>query len=346
MDFTIERTADKTTKKKFRQAFFALQLPNYVITLTAFVFCIVLGTILSFPRSCLFFGLSAILLMKMLTWWPIHWRLYNKVLKKQHAFETPTRIHFSDSFLEISCGENYSKKEYSFFTHYFCQKKQIVLLFQKGIQGVFNKNKFEDDGEEWIRCLEAHGVKKLHFWSLRRWALPIVIVLIFIIAGALLWGTRTESKLDENGMVCLENLEEIREFFQWYEYDHNALPASMQELKNAYCAEGDFPGICPETKEAYKLVPYKTLPDGDEAAHLPVLLDGIQNHHVEYIDGSNSFSSPITYVQMANGNIDFLYDIDCYMDVFDKYAVFLSPQNAEILKECCRGWDDETKTLP
>lgn len=284
MDVTIERIADKTTKKKFRQAFLALQLPSYVIVLTAFVFCIVLGTILSFPGACLFFYLSAILLIKMLTWWPRLWRICNQLLKKQHAFETPTRIHFSDSFLEISCGENYSKKEYSFFSHYFCQKKQIVLLFQKNIQGVYDKNKFEDDGEEWIRCLEAHGVKKLHFWSLRRWALPIVVFLLFIMAGTLLWGSRNQSKLDENGndyarqITCINNLKQQMVAVHLYALDYdghlpprenwqNALQKELGDSRNLFVC----PAAPPDTVSyVYLGDDWMTLPDEETAQRLPL----------------------------------------------------------------------------
>ena len=284
--------------------------------------------------------------------------MYRDLFRRQGAFEHPTIIHLTDRFIEITCGENHSKNEYTLYTHCLCLKDCLALRHKKSILCIIYKKEFPDEGAEWMKCLESNGVKKQQFWDMRRWW-PVSLFLFLLALTFLLpcHANEEDSKwLKEKAKrtACISHLRMLSTGLTLYAFDNdNCLPPTLRELNgplNSYCLD-ETPFLCPKTKLEYKYVPYRKLPatvnpvslhsDGYEN-RLPLLVDGIGSHYQPYGIFLKKYVWK-THILYADGHIEIMDNLRRHMDIYEQHAEHLHTEDAEVLKKCCEEWDNKTR---
>ena len=290
MDLRFEHQAvEAKVKRKWWYVFHILFAPAYVFFGSMIVLLGGMGMSYDKPVSYLCYSFALGLFILSACIFSINWRAYRELFRKMGSFERPTVVHLTDTYLESACGENIGKHEYRIFSYYLPLKKHIALVVQKSITAVFDRSDFPDGGGEWIRCLEANGVKKFPIWGLKRWwfALLYLVFAIMFIAGMLRTIKRNnEEWCRDKGYYtrCISNLKMVGMCLQLYAAEHvdkanpnvKLLPPSLQNLTPKYHDEAKF-FHCPVTEEEYRYVPYGRMPDAKTAAKTPILIDVINS---------------------------------------------------------------------
>ena len=345
MDLTIEhQNKEREAKSRFRKVYYRVLAPWYVTMLCAVVMLVMVGLSTSSEElRGVCFSLSALGIVIILTGFHFFWRRTRKVFMKSGAFEHPTVIHLTDAYVEITCGENYSKNEYKVFSDYILLKDTIVLRIQRYLAGFYRRDDFPDGGAEFIRCLEACGVKRAstlgRWWD--AWAL-LALTVYCVISCTVAFHNEEWSQDKAERVVCMNNLKMTYLGLTMYAEEANQgvslLPPSLQALKNAeYIDKNEL--CCPTTMQEYKFVPYSKMPDALSPDKAPIVIDGIASHYkwpCFPIGISRVWQTPILF---ADGHISLEEDVYCYMDIYDRYGCFLDETEAETLKKCCEAWD-------
>ncbi|MBP5638209.1 MAG: hypothetical protein J6X55_01930 [Victivallales bacterium] len=345
MDLTIEhRNNEKEAKCRLKRVCYRAMAPYYVTMLCAVVMLVKCGlATYSVELRCVCFSLAVLGIVKILTGFPFFWRRTRKTLTKSGTFEHPMVIHLTDAYVEITCGENYSKNEYKVFSDYILLKDTIVLRIQRYLAGFYRRNDFPDGGAEFIRCLEACGVKRTAMWK-RWWAAWLLLALAVYSVISFISTIHNEEWSQDKAerVVCMNNLKMTYLGLTMYANEANQgaspMPPSLQALKNAKVIEKNG-AICPTTMQEYKFIPYSKMPDALSPDKAPIVIDGIPSHYKwPYfpIKWSRVWQTPILF---ADGHISLEEDVYCYMDIYDRYGYFLDETEAETLKKCCEAWD-------
>lgn len=349
MDLTLtSQPKEAELKRAYRRIFHYILAPSYVALTSICLMLIFYGINLDNPLmkqiSLTFAGVYLILI---LTAFPRSWRQYRAIFQKKGIFDQPNTIHFADTFFESSCGNNYAKQEYRLFTHYVPTKHHIALAFKKSICAVVDRKDFPDGGEEWMRCLELCGVEPLRFWEIRRWSLPLLIPLFLLLAIGFHF---VSARHNEEWCVgkgdktrCINNLKVIEFYLTCYaeENPDNLLPQDLNVLKEfPTCADSEFLQ-CPYLRMSYVYIPYSKFPSPETAEHAPLIIDHLNGHYRWPNILSRSSRVRQTPILFADGHISLEEDLTFYMDIYDRYGGFLSPEDAAVLKEQCEMWDME-----
>jgi hypothetical protein len=93
------------------------------------------------------------------------------------------------------------------------------------------------------------------------------------------------------------------------------------------------------TEEEYRYVPYGRMPDAKTAAKTPILIDVINAHYTWPNIMKKHSRVYKTIVVFADGHCEVEEWLFSYMDIWEKYMAFLSHEDKEILKKCCKEWD-------
>ena len=345
MELTTEhQMTEGEAKPRWRQAFFALYAPFLVFVLSYAIITGVGGFFAEgWGRVCCF-AIAGFLIIGLICCWPRFWRMYREIFQRKGSFDHPTVLHLTDRFFEVSCGENQSKQGYGIFTHYFCLKDCIALLHKRTIMGVIDKKHFPDGGTEWMRCLEANGVKRKRFWELKRWLLVLFLVLVMasMLTPSFMAQDAQWCQAKAARTACLSNMKTIRLFLAMYASDYdNHLPPSLRTLFSpGYCENPD-DIYCPSTDGEYKYVPYRKLPapDAESSACIPILLDSLGSHcKTRGLLGRTVWQTPVLF---ADGHISLMENLCDYMEIHDQCAEHISPEDAEVLEKCCEAWNRE-----
>ena len=112
---------------------------------------------------------------------PIYRSRVLKVTRPTGVFEKETFWHFySDKFFS-RCGENEQTSLYNTFTGYFRFRNSVFLLMGNQLFACgFAEHLFEDKLDGFLGCLEQAGVKKIKFFTIKRWLSGIMISVLCI----------------------------------------------------------------------------------------------------------------------------------------------------------------------
>ena len=206
---------------------------------------------------------------------------------------------------------------------------------------ILDRKDFPDGGKEWMACLEANGVKKKCFWDFRRWWLVLFFLLAVLCMLAIpyaannantAWGkekgkyTACVSYLKMTGLGLVIYADENKGY---YPPDLNIIANTMHlEEKNIRC---------PGTKKEYRYVPY--IKEREEnAAKQPIVIEDIGSH---WKKKGLFFGKRIsrTTILFADARVMTIENLSDYMDIYEQYGQFLSPEDAQMLEDCCENWD-------
>ena len=354
MEYILNSQIDEAeARRRWRKLFFAQYAPVYVryALYAVMLFCI---GIMLYNLRYFMFVMGAAYLLSILTWYPRTWKLYRETLRKLGAFEHPTTVHLTDSFLEVTCGENTVKNEYRVFSEYIELKHNIALLNQKSIAVSFSKNDFSDGGAEFMQCLEKSGVKRLEPWGFKRWKsafLPVVLMaLLGVVYIAQIANVQNRLWMYEKSCMtlCRSNLKQMMLGLFIYSDDMGkagitSFPQSLplDEMVAAGCVKESYGG-CPKSCVGYIYVPYNRPLDykAGTAANTPVLFDwmiGCHRYRKHLLWGKEM---PQTIVAFEDGSVSIEENLASFMDIWKKYAPLMSKEDAEVLRKTCKYFDD------
>ncbi len=350
MDLTIEHKLDKATvRRRWRQVHFAFFAPAYAYWILYVVILLVCG-LLSPYNSGICFVLALGALAFIVSWYPRSCWTNRKLSAKRGAFDHPTVIHLTDTYMEVTCGENSSKSEYKILSGYMELKEIIVLVFHKVIVGALPKADFPDGGKEFMQCLQHAGVKRIKFFGFKRWMIVCLPVLLVVVPSVFYIAER-ENQIWMHEKCCrascVSNLKGLMTGLLVYSYDQkeagNMTPLKSMPLnemiKLRYVHERMTE--CPKNHEGYVYVPYNRLLDNNSstAANTPVLWDFIVGCHWKKHGLLWGEKIPQTVIVFEDQHVTIEDNLFCHKDIYDKYAPFMTKEDAEVLRKCCEEFD-------
>ncbi|MBR4673502.1 MAG: hypothetical protein IKP00_03475 [Victivallales bacterium] len=350
MELTLkEQINEAEAKRSWRRVFFALFAPVYVrYILWAMMFCGI--GLLNYYLRHLMLALTAGYFIAILSWYPRIWKVYRETFRKSGAFNHPTTVRLTDTFIEIACGENTAKNEYGVFSGFVELNDVIALINQKSIAATFKKKDFADGGEEFMQCLRNSGVKKIELWGFKRWGLaflPVALMALLVVVHIAnvqnrLWMYEKACKTQ-----CCSNLKQMMCGLFIYSDDlKKAGNASFQqsftldEVVAAGLADESHCG-CPKSCAGYAYVPYGRLLDknASSAANTPVLFDyvfGCHRKRKHLLWGKDTLQ---TLVAFEDGHVSIEENLASFMDLYERYAPLMSRKNANELRRFCEDHD-------
>ncbi len=353
MDLTIEHKLDKATvRRRWRQVHFAFFAPAYAYWIVSVVILIICG-LLSPYNGGICFALALGGLVFILSWYPRSCWTNRKLSAKRGAFDHPTVIHLTDTYMEVTCGENSSKSEYKILSGYMELKEIIVLVFHKVIVGALPKEDFPDGGKEFMQCLQHAGVKRIKFFGFKRWMIVCLPVLLVVFLGVtqiyIMANIQNRLWMREKccRASCVSNLKGMMAGLLIYSDDQKAagniaIPKSLPV--NEMIAGGYINGseaVCPKLDEFYAYAPYNRLLDNKSstAANTPVLWDFIVGCHWKKHGLLWGERIPQTVIVFEDQHVAIEDNLFCHKDIYDKYAPFMTKEDAEVLRKCCEEYD-------
>lgn len=364
MELTITEQIDEAEAKRRNRKFFLTFYVNYYVAYALVVVLFSLcGLYLRIEANYLFYALALAYLISILIWFPRNWRIRRAMYRKTGQFEHPTTIHLTDTFMEITCGENYGKNEYGVFSEYIELKDDIAIINQRTCAATFRKKDFPDGGKEFIQCLENAGVKRLSFWSFKRWWRALLaIVLILFLCLLFFLDSQNRSWIHEKSLNthCVSNLKMLMCDLLIYSAEQQEVgnmtftqslnsiePQSLilQKLADEeYVLEACL--TCPKTSIGYIYVPYNRPLDHSSAtaANTPVLFDWTIGAHNK-CSRMWGKGAPQTHIAFEDGHVSVEENLRCHLDIYERYAPLMSKEDAEILRKCCEEWGHNTVLL-
>ena len=352
MEVTVtEQIEEAEIKRCWEKVFFALYAPMYVrYALYAVVFCMC-GLLLRLEFNFIFYALAVGYLLAILSWYPRTWKIYREVFRKTGQLEKPTTVHLTDTFMEVACGENSAKNEYSIFSGYIELKDEIALINQKTIAATIRKKDFADGGEEFMQCLEKAGVRRIDFWGVKRWWHVLLPIVMMAILGMIHFSdVRFRNWIHEKGYSthCVSNLKMLMCDLIIYSEEQkeagNIMFYQSENLLEELIDEGwvDDKNVgCPKLHLRFIYVPYKRPLDSTSstAANTPVLFDLTVGAH-QKAPRLFGKSPSQTMVAFEDGHVSAEENLRCHMDIYERYAPFMSKEDAEVLRKCCEEHDN------
>lgn len=288
----------------------------------------------------MYFIAGILLIVAPLFWFSRIWLIYRGYFRRSGVFEHPTTIHLTDTMIEMTSGANSSRQEYRVYSNYIPLNDSIALINGDSIAAVFSRNAFPDGGAEFVKCLEASGVKNISTLRVRRWLVVWLYgafaALAIVVSAMLLLSRYSFYRTGMNGLqTCGGHLQQLHQMIVKHATDsEGALPRELSELN---LPDEEFG--CIFTDATYLYVPYRRLDSNDKAsAQTPILIEELGGHRVFSVWGRYTTFTPIVF---ADGHVAFEKNLRSYTDIYDKYAPFLSPENAEVLKKCCEKWNED-----
>ncbi len=353
MDLTIE---SQYTEADFRRRWWRMTLaysaPRLVVCGLYFLIIVSFGIYCQIHwhktgASIVYLALAGVFALAVFFAYLRAWRKSRSLLQRQGCFEHPIHIHLTDRFLESSCGENQSKCEYRVATHYLCMKDCIALLHKNDFLSVIARKYFPDGGEEWMHCLENNGVKKLRVWGIRRWWITLLFLLLVALALLLPRVAPHDHEGYAKRTACVSNLKLLNIGLTMYKDENEGhLPPSLDALLkwNADFLHDDLEKYsrCPLTGREYKFIPYTSEADSDSAPFRPILLDEPGCHQIRTRSLFKKSISSQTPILFSDGHVYVeLNDRRDYLDIYEAFSDYLSPEDAELLKKCCESWNQK-----
>ena len=166
-------------KKQFVAAlwmyYIYIYAPRIVRNIFMTVLCLVFGTMALSPDNHIFLFFAGVMLLVTLAEFPVYCRRMLEVTTPLGVFDKESHLHFYSDRMVCRCGENESTTTYSSFTGYFQFGGVLVLMMGKNLfSSCFGVERFEGRLPELTACLDAAGVKKVKFFTVRRWLFTVI----------------------------------------------------------------------------------------------------------------------------------------------------------------------------
>ncbi|MBR5078168.1 MAG: hypothetical protein IKX30_05445 [Victivallales bacterium] len=158
-----------------------------------------------------------------------------------------------------------------------------------------------------------------------------------------------------NVSICNSNLKQLANGLHVYQLDlkdgenesSRHFP-SFQELVEYGVLDNDTLReleYCPKTHTKYIYVQYERAvnPDSAAARNTPVLFDsviGCHKHRNANFFGVGTENS-WTLIAFEAGQVSVVENLICFKDIYDKYAPFMSKDDAVVLRKCCEAADNK-----
>lgn len=325
----VSQLDERELKRWYRRTFYALNAPTIALILV--IACWVGHW---YSSICSSFMICLILIVELEVVFIFRWRATQRLLARTGSFEQTTTIHLTDTLMEITCGANATRMEYRTFYDYLLQREFIVLRQSPtGGMAIIRRDKFPDNGEELLRCLDTSAVRKFRFWSLRRWWLVLLLALFCI--GMSAWRIRIQ---EQNCRACESALESLAEWVLDYDRWHGEsegvealLPETLQEIDQVLET-----WRCQKTTEQYRYVPYRRRldPKSPTAQYSPLLVDSIGAHRQP-----GHARIRLTLIAFEDAHVSCEENLTCHMDIYNRYGHLLPSEDAEVLRKYCEQWD-------
>ena len=152
---------------------------------------------------------------------------------------------------------------------------------------------------------------------------------------------------------CNSNLKQLACGLHVYQFGqknggNESLPhfPSFQELVECGVFDNDTLrelDYCPKTHKKYVYVQYERAVDPDSVAarNTPVLLDSVIGSHKHRKANLLGMDTEVSWTLIAfeAGQVSVVENLTCFKDIYDKYAPFMSKDDAEVLRKCCEAAD-------
>lgn len=297
--------------------------------------------------------LAAAYVIGILTWYPRIWKVYRETFRKLGAFDHPVTVRLTDTFIEVTCGENTAKNEYGVFSGFVELKDIIALINQKSIAATFDKKDFADGGKEFMQCLINSGVKKIELWGFKRCMLAFLPVALMALLGVahIMHNANVQNQLwmyeKTCQTQCCSNLKQMMCGLLIYSDDLKkegkvSFPQlfTLDEVIAAGLADESKSG-CPKSCAGYAYVPYSRLLDknASAAANTPVLFDYVIGCHRKRKHLLWGKDTPLTLVAFEDGHVSIEENLASFMGIYEKYAPLMSKEDANELRRFCEDQD-------
>ena len=202
-----------------------------------------------------------------------------------------------------------------------------------------------------------HLLRKLFFWDApgkkttakrRLEVVVLILVLGFVFFIAINYYKIIREHL--NISICNSNLKQLACTVQGYQLENKTSRhfPSFQNLaewgviNNDTLRELEY---CPKTHTKYIYVQYERAvnPDSAAARNTPVLFDsviGCHKHRNANFFGVGTENS-WTLIAFEAGQVSVVENLICFKDIYDKYAPFMSKDDAVVLRKCCEAADNK-----
>ena len=362
MELTFEyQIEEAVAKKRLRRVYNTIHALEYVRNvLYLILFCVCAVLLQKF--MCVFLIMAFLFSISIISAFPRLWRFYRQNLAEKGAFEYPTMLHITDTFIEVSRGGNSAKVEYRLFTNYLDIEDGIALLKQDLIVTAVPKSIFVDGGKEYIQCLENAGVRKFQTHGFKRWrgvCTPIILMPV-ICLGYIATENHTKAIFEKfQRQNCVSHLKQLTNALHVYSYGNTKMENKpqhfppLQILIDMIGANQSVDGLasCPKSHTEYVYVQYDkpvALTPSITAANTPVLFDNVIGcHRISSKASFLGFGTEIhqTVIAFEDGHVSVEENLTCHKDIYDKYASFMSEKDAEVLLKCCEEADKWGKLL-
>lgn len=166
-------------KKRFVAAlgiyYIYIYAPRIVRNIFLALLFLAFGTMALTPDNHIFLVLSGVMFLVTLAEFPVYCRRMLDVTAPLGVFDKESYLHFYSDRVVCRCGENESTTTYSSFTGYFQAGNALILMMGKNLfSSCFGVERFEGRLPELTACLDAAGVKKVKFFTVRRWLVTVI----------------------------------------------------------------------------------------------------------------------------------------------------------------------------
>ena len=198
-------------------------------------------------------------------------------------------------------------------------------------------------------------LRKIFFWdapskkSTAKRRIAVVVLTLF--SGFVLFIAINYYKIIRqrlNVSICNSNLKQLACGVRVYQLENKTSRhfPSFQELVE--CGVLDIDTLreleyCPKTHKKYIYVQYERPVDPNSVAarNTPVLFDGVigcHRHRNANLLGIAPESS-WTLIAFEAGHVTVVENLTCFKEIYDKYAPFMSKDDADVLRKCCEEAD-------
>ena len=174
-----------SSKKGFVRAlwlyYIYIYAPRIVRSVVMIAFCLITGCMAEELWKSGFFVLAAILLMVMLSEFPVYCHRVVAIVSRLGVFGKENHFRFYSDKFYSRCGDNENTTTYNSFSGYFQFRDILVLTMENGLfSSGFQIDQLGGHLPEFIECLEAAGVKKIKFFTVKRWLLTILSIVLVV----------------------------------------------------------------------------------------------------------------------------------------------------------------------
>ena len=186
----------------------------------------------------------------------------------------------------------------------------------------------------------------------------LAVVVLTLVSGLVFFVALNYYKIIKehlNVSICNSNLKQLANSVHFYQIDlkngengsSRHFP-SFQELVEYGVLDNDTLReleYCPKTHTKYIYVQYgrPVAPDSVAARNTPVLFDSVIGCHKRRNANRLGMGTEISWTLIAfeAGQVSAVENLTCFKDIYDKYAPFMSKDDAEVLRKCCEAADNK-----